>query len=76
MIDLTGPTGVVTNPDATFTYDADESPVSFECRVLPLDADFEACSSIHGTGPLADGAYRFEVRARDQAGNVEPVGAA
>jgi Bacterial Ig-like domain len=51
-----------------FTFSADESGVSFECR---LDAGaVGACVSPKSYGPLADGEHTFQLRGRDEAGNV------
>jgi Ca2+-binding RTX toxin-like protein len=68
VVDLAGPTGIVTVPDATFTYSADESPVTFECRV---DGGlWETCGTSRSFTGLPDGLHTFEVRATDQAGNT------
>ena len=72
VIDLTGPSGVVVDPDftAVLTYQADE-PATFECRLVP--ASFVPCGSTMSYDGLPDGSYRFEVRAIDRAGNRSPV---
>ena len=68
VIDLTGPTGVVSDTDATFTYGADETPVTFECR---LDGGgWSSCGASKAYIDLPDGSHLFEVRATDRAGNV------
>ena len=59
---------------ATFTFTANESDVSFECR---LDgAAFAPCTSPRVYSGLALGAHSFAVRARDSADNVDPTPAA
>jgi hypothetical protein len=58
------------DPTPRFSFSSDEF-ASFECRV---DTDsFADCSDFdsHTTGTLADGAHTFEVRAIDDAGNVD-----
>ena len=56
----------------TFAGDDDRTATSglrFECR---LDGgSFQACSSPQDYADLADGSHRFDVRAIDQAGNVD-----
>jgi hypothetical protein len=63
------PSGTVTTPSATFTFDSSEGAGSFECRVDA--APFVVCSSPATYGSLAEGFHTFEVRARDEAGNVD-----
>jgi hypothetical protein len=49
---------------------------SFECRRDSAEPSaWEACPSPKGYGSLADGAHKFEVRAIDTAGNVDPSSA-
>ncbi len=63
----------------TFGYTSDPG-AEFECRVVP--AAFSPCNEPiphdyadagFTTAPLADGTYTFEVRARDEAGNLGPI---
>jgi hypothetical protein len=55
--------------DVTFTFTANESPVTFECR---LDAAaFSPCTSPARSTLTDRGAHFFEVRAIDAAGNVD-----
>ena len=74
-----GPANVTGSRAATFTYAGDAGaggPVtSYECRLD--DAAFAPCAS-DGTSysGLAGGTHRFEVRARDGAGRVDPAPAA
>jgi CSLREA domain-containing protein len=62
----------VTDATPTFGFSASESTSTFECRI---DADaFAACSgpgAEHTTPTLGDGLHTFEVRAVDDAGNVD-----
>jgi hypothetical protein len=71
-LDLRPLSGPVTN-DATptFAFASSEEGSSFECRVD--DQAFTACDSPTTTARLADGPHTFEVRAIDQAGNVDPT---
>jgi hypothetical protein len=64
-----GPEAITTNTSATFTFAASESGATFECA---LDgAGFAACGSpVEYTGLGASG-HTFEVRAIDQAGNMD-----
>ncbi|MDR7254832.1 Ca2+-binding RTX toxin-like protein [Nocardioides sp. BE266] len=72
VIDLTGPSGVVVDPDfaAVLSYQADE-PATFECRLVP--GAFVPCGTSVSYDGLPDGDYRFEVRAVDRAGNPSAV---
>ncbi|CAM3195057.1 CARDB domain-containing protein [Nocardioides dubius] len=58
---------------ADFAFSSTEDG-TFECRVLP--AEFSTCTSPFATAPLTAGSHTFEVRATDQAGNVDPTPAA
>jgi large repetitive protein len=77
-VDVTPPeTTIESGPDdptgstaATFSFSADESGSTFECA---LDrAPFEPCATPVEYSGLAHGEHRFEVRAIDRVGNVEP----
>ncbi len=63
-----GPRGRTATREATFEFGSGESGTSFECRLD--EVAFSVCSSPRGLGTLADGQHRFEVRARDEAGNA------
>lgn len=55
----------------TFRFTADEAGVRFECR---LDGKrFHACRSPLTTKTLSFGPHRFQVRARDGEGEVDPT---
>ena len=61
-----GPSSAATT--ATFTFTADEAPVTFQCR---LDGGaWQACSSPRNLDGLTPGEHLFSVRATDAAGNV------
>jgi hypothetical protein len=65
-----GPSDPSNDAGPTFTFTADESGSSFECR---LDGGtFSACTSPHGLTGLTDGSHIFTVRAVDAAGNTGP----
>jgi hypothetical protein len=56
-----GPTGTVETSDATFTFTANVTGATFECR---LDAAaWTPCTSPYELTGLGDGTYTFEVRA-------------
>ena len=67
VIDLIGPAAVTSDPDAVLTFDADE-PATFECRLNA--GPWTSCATTANYPDLPDGAYTFEVRAPDTAGNV------
>jgi hypothetical protein len=62
---------------AAFRYSSNEVGSKFECRLAPLEASFSICSTQPKTyANLADGAYEFEVRAVDAAGNAQSTATA
>jgi serine protease AprX len=66
------PVGVVNTPRPTFAFES-EPGANLECRIDAAgqpSGSFEPCASPVQLGPLADGTYRFVVRATDMAGNV------
>jgi large repetitive protein len=66
-----GPSAETQNPDATFNFSANESGVTYECK---LDgADFTACSDPTTFANVSEGEHTLQVRARDTAGNVDPT---
>lgn len=60
---------------AAFTFGAAGSPESYQCRLSRADVTgaWSACTSPTTYTDLADGTYRFEVRATDAAGNTDPT---
>lgn len=66
-----GPPSSTTATTASFIFTADETGVTFECK---LDgAPWAACVSPKAYTGLAVGDHAFDVRAIDQAGNVDPM---
>ena len=66
-----GPSGDIPDDTPTFEFTSDEAGSTFECRI---DSDpFASCTSAFTAPSLSDGAHTFEVRATDQAGNVDPT---
>jgi hypothetical protein len=66
---VSGPSGVVHRPRATFVLDANEDSVTYECS---LDGNaFRVCATTVVYRGLAAGEHTFLARARDVAGNVD-----
>jgi uncharacterized repeat protein (TIGR01451 family)/MYXO-CTERM domain-containing protein len=66
-----GPSGSVNTADAIFDLDSDENPVTYECAI---DAGaFVSCADPAAFSGLDDGEHMIEVRAIDEAGNVDPT---
>jgi hypothetical protein len=81
-VDTTAPdTTIVSSPLALSNDPTPEfaftgiGATSFECRLVDVQPEFAACAAPKGFGPLADGAYVFEVRAVDAAGNRDVTSA-
>jgi hypothetical protein len=81
-IDLTPPTAKISSHpvdpspgnSASFRYGSSDGGSKFECRLSPLEASFSPCNTQpKAYSGLADGTYEFEVRAIDNAGNVQSV---
>jgi hypothetical protein len=79
-VDTVAPTASITShpldpspgKTAAFRYSSNEVGSKFECRLAPLEASFSLCATQPKTyANLADGAYEFEVRAVDAAGNAQ-----
>lgn len=68
---VSGPSGTVASDSPAFTFSADETGSSFECR---LDgAVWSSCSSPKNYSGLGDGGHAFDVRATDASGNIDPT---
>ncbi len=67
------PSGLVNSPQASFSFTSNESPAIFTCA---LDSgQYSLCSTPQSYSSVADGSHTFQVRAEDQAGNVDPTSA-
>lgn len=71
-----GPSGTIANVDVTLHFSGtdDVGVTRFECHLSgPAEAhDWVACTSPRTYTALIDGGYAFEVRAADEAGNIDP----
>jgi transposase-like protein len=66
-----GPSGVVNDTNATFTFSSTDASATFQCR---LDgAPFAACSSPQQYTGLTERSHTFEVRAVNSAGTADPT---
>ncbi|MCE9667574.1 Ig-like domain-containing protein [Myxococcus stipitatus] len=66
---VSGPAAVTNSTTATFDFNSNESPVTYECS---LDAGaYVACTDPRTFTGLANGNHTLSVRARDAAGNVD-----
>lgn len=70
---ISTPPALTNNTTPTFTFLADEIPVSFQCRID--GGAWGACSGLltHTTFPLADGPHTFSVRARNDVPTPDPT---
>ena len=66
---LTGPTGLVAQASASFTFTSNELGVTYACSFD--GAAFAACDSPENAMALAQGAHTFAVRATDAAGHTD-----
>jgi hypothetical protein len=71
---VSGPSGTVATPNASFGFSADETGSDFECSFD--GAPFTQCASPTEYVALAPGPHHFEVRATDPSGNTDPTPAA
>ncbi len=70
------PPALTNSAAASFSFSGTDTGgsgvASFQCRLDSTQAaDWAACSSPKSYASLADGSHKFEVRATDQAGNVD-----
>jgi hypothetical protein len=66
-----GPTGPTANSSPSFAFSSPDASARFACR---LDAQpFAPCTSPQRFAELAEGRHRFDVRASDGAGAVDPT---
>ncbi|HEX5749041.1 MAG TPA: Ig-like domain-containing protein [Archangium sp.] len=70
---VSGPSSLSTSRSATFDLDVVEpdTGVTYECRLLPIEATFTPCTDPANITVPADGLYTLEVIARDAANNVD-----
>lgn len=66
-----GEGALVTLVTAQFGFSANEGGSTFECKLDGLG--FEGCLSPRNLTGLASGTHKFQVRAKDQAGNYDPT---
>ena len=64
-----GPPDPTPDPTASFIFESNEPNSTFECK-LDLN-EWEICMSPQDYAGLAEGAHTFEVRAIDEAGNMD-----
>ena len=64
------PPAMTNDPTPSFSFSSSEADSTFECSVD--GAPFAACTSPTTLAALPDGLHSFQVRARDNAGNLDP----
>ena len=70
---VSAPGGTIETASAGFEFAATE-PGSFRCRLDSSDpGEWSACTSPQTYSGLTDGPHRFEVRAGDALGNIDPT---
>jgi hypothetical protein len=68
---LSGPSGLTNDSTPTFTFDSSQANSTFQCS--RDGGTYTPCSSPYTLDPaLGDGTHTFDVRAIDQADNVDP----
>jgi hypothetical protein len=67
-----GPSGITNDPTPTFAFHSTEPGSTFQCDSEGAYG-FTSCTSPETTRRLVDGPHTFQVRARDAAGNQDPV---
>ena len=66
-----GPSGQTTSHRATFTFTGSEPGVRFQCK--HMNGPWTSCSSPKTYTGLGNGQHKFQVRAMDTNGNVDPT---
>jgi hypothetical protein len=70
------PSGTIGTSSASLAFNSSQ-PGTFQCRLDSTDpGDWEPCDSPKSYTSLADGSHAFEVRALNEAGDVDPTPAA
>ena len=69
-----GPNDTVSSRDASFAFSSSEPASTFQCRLDGVV--WGSCMPPKSYSGLTDGGHRFEVRATDTTGNVDPSPAA
>jgi hypothetical protein len=71
---VSAPPKLSNNREPEFRIESDEDGARLQCRLFPAGgtAEFRACSARYRSAALADGAYVFEARSVDAAGNADP----
>jgi hypothetical protein len=70
--DVSGPTGAIAQPQATFALSATEAGATFECRLdSAAESDWVPCAATFTVTVLGEGAHELEVRAVNSMGNVD-----
>jgi hypothetical protein len=67
-----GPSGTTSTPTPTFSFSS-EPNTTFECQID--SGVYFSCESPFTAEPLSNGSHTFTVRAKDEAGNVDQIGA-
>ncbi|XXF75166.1 Ig-like domain-containing protein [Myxococcaceae bacterium GXIMD 01537] len=66
-----GPAALTNLTSATFEFDSNEAPVTYQCSVD--GGAFVSCTDPQTFSGLTEGAHELQVRAIDAAGNVDPT---
>jgi myo-inositol-hexaphosphate 3-phosphohydrolase len=66
-----GPSGVVNDTNATFTFSSTDASATFQCRLDGVP--FAACRSPQQYAGLAESSHTFDVRAVNSAGTADPT---
>jgi len=71
-----GPSGIVSDPHATFTFSSSEGSSTFKCRTsggVHGGGIWSACQAPWNIGPSPNGTYTLEVKASDASGSTDPT---